>query len=53
MESPTGRAVPDPNVPILTIVALELDVLVLANLVAAIPGLLAARTSRAVLLRAE
>ncbi len=46
-------AVPSPTVPILSVVAIVLSALVLANLVAAIPGRLAARTSTALLLRAE
>ena len=46
-------AVPSPTVPILSVVAIVVSALVLANLVAAIPGRLAARTSTALLLRAE
>ena len=47
-------AVPSPTVPILScVVAIVFSALVLANLVAAIPGRLAARTSTALLLRAE
>jgi hypothetical protein len=45
--------VPIPTVPALTVVLIALGALVLANLVAAVPGRLAARTSTAVLLRSE
>ena len=46
-------AVPRPTVPTLQIVLVAIGALVLANLVAAIPGRAAARTPTAVLLRAE
>jgi hypothetical protein len=46
-------AVPSPTVPILSVAAIVVSALALANLVAAIPGRLAARTSTALLLRAE
>jgi hypothetical protein len=46
-------AVPLPSVPILSVVLVALGALVLANLVAAWPGLLAARTPTALLLRAD
>jgi ABC-type lipoprotein release transport system permease subunit len=45
--------VPAPTVPALSIVLIALGALVLANLVAAVPGLIAARTKTASLLRAE
>ena len=45
--------VPMPTVPSLTVVLIVLGALVLANLVAALPGRLAARTPTAVLLRSE
>jgi ABC-type antimicrobial peptide transport system permease subunit len=45
--------VPAPTVPTLSIVLIALGALVLANLVAAVPGLVAARTKTASLLRAE
>ena len=47
------HAVPKPIVPVLPIVLVALGALVLANLVAAIPGRQAARTQTAELLRAE
>ena len=47
------HAVPEPTVPSLTIALIALGALVLANVVAAIPGRQAARTQTAVLLRAE
>jgi hypothetical protein len=47
------HAVPAPDVPVFTIVFIALGALVLANVVAAIPGRLAARTPTAILLRAE
>jgi hypothetical protein len=47
------HVVPDPTVPALTIAVIGIAALVLANVVAAIPGLQAARTETAVLLRAE
>jgi ABC-type antimicrobial peptide transport system permease subunit len=45
--------VPSPTVPALSIVLIALGALVLANLVAAVPGVMAARTKTASLLRAE
>jgi len=45
--------VPSPTVPALSIVAIAFGALVLGNLVAAIPGRLAARTPAALLLRTE
>jgi hypothetical protein len=47
------HAVPEPTVPAITILLLALGALVLANLVAAIPGIQAARTRTALLLQAE
>jgi hypothetical protein len=47
------HAVPTPTVPALTLVAVGVGALVFANIVAAIPGRLAARTSTALVLRAE
>ena len=47
------HVVPDPTVPALTIALIAVGALVLANIVAAIPGRQAARTQTAVLLRAE
>jgi hypothetical protein len=47
------HAVPAPTVPALTLVLVGLGALVFANLVAAIPGRIAARTSTALVLRAE
>jgi hypothetical protein len=46
-------AVPDPSVPVAEIVVVALGALVLANLVAAVPGHMAARTRTALVLRAE
>jgi hypothetical protein len=46
-------AVPLPAVPLLEIVLVALGAVVLANLVAAVPGQMAARTPTAVVLRAE
>jgi hypothetical protein len=46
-------AVPDPTVPVLQVVLIAVGALVLANLVAALPGWIAARTTTALLLRAE
>jgi len=46
-------AVPDPTVPVLSIVLIALGALVFANLAAAVPGRIAARTSTALLLRTE
>jgi hypothetical protein len=47
------NAVPAPVVPVTQVVLIALGALVLANIVAAIPGLLAARTPTALVLRAE
>ena len=47
------HAVPAPAVPALTVALIGVGALVLANFVAALPGRIAARTSTAVLLRAE
>ena len=46
-------AVPEPSVPVLQVVVVALGALVLANLAAAIPGRIAARTPTALVLRAE
>jgi ABC-type lipoprotein release transport system permease subunit len=46
-------AVPEPSVPVVVVIVIALGALVLANLVAAIPGRMAARTPMALLLRAE
>jgi hypothetical protein len=46
-------AVPAPTVPILSIVVIGVGALFLANIVAAVPGRAAARTSTAVLLRTD
>jgi hypothetical protein len=46
-------AVPEPSVPALTVVLVALGALAFANLVATFPGRIAARTSTALLLRAE
>jgi hypothetical protein len=46
-------AVPDPSVPVLTVVLVALGALLFANLVATFPGRIAARTPTALLLRAE
>jgi len=46
-------AVPDPTVPVLWMVVVGLGALVFANLVAAVPGRIAARTPTALLLRSE
>ena len=46
-------AVPEPSVPVLTVVLVVLGALAFANLVAMVPGRIAARTSTALLLRAE
>jgi hypothetical protein len=45
--------VPSPTVPTRSLVLIALGALVLANLVAAVPGVIAARTKTASLLRAE
>jgi ABC-type lipoprotein release transport system permease subunit len=47
------NAVPAPTVPVLQVVVIALGALVLANIVAAVPGRLAARTPTALVLRAE
>jgi ABC-type lipoprotein release transport system permease subunit len=47
------HAVPEPTVPALTILLVAIGALILANIVAAVPGRQAARTQTAVLLRAE
>ena len=47
------HVVSDPTVPALTITLIAVGALMLANVVAAIPGRQAARTKTAVLLRAE
>lgn len=47
------HVVPEPTVPALTIALISVSALVLANLVAAIPGRRAARTPTAILLQAE
>jgi hypothetical protein len=46
-------AVPEPTVPVFEVVLVGLAALVLANLVAAVPGRMAARTPTALVLRAE
>jgi ABC-type lipoprotein release transport system permease subunit len=46
-------AVPSPDVPVSSVVLIIVSALVLANLVAAIPGRVAARTPTALLLRTE
>jgi hypothetical protein len=47
------HAVPAPSVPVLTVVIIAIGAIVLANVVAAIPGLIAARTPTAIVLRSE
>jgi hypothetical protein len=47
------RSVPEPSVPVTEVVLVALGALVLANVVAAIPGRIAARTSTALVLRAQ
>jgi hypothetical protein len=47
------NAVPSPTVPVSTVVVVALGTVVFANLVAAIPGRVAARTSTALVLRTE
>jgi ABC-type antimicrobial peptide transport system permease subunit len=47
------NAVPQPTVPVLSVVLIVVGALVLANVVAAVPGRIAARTPTALLLRAE
>jgi hypothetical protein len=46
-------AVPQPSVPVLSVGLVALGALVLANVVASLPGRSAARTPTALLLRAE
>ena len=46
-------AVPDPTVPVLQVVLVAVGAVVLANIVAAVPGRMAARTRTALLLRTE
>jgi ABC-type lipoprotein release transport system permease subunit len=46
-------AVPDPTVPVTSVVLIAVAALVLANLVAAVPARIAARTPTAQLLRSE
>ncbi len=46
-------AVPQPTVPVVSVVLVAVGTLILANLVAAVPGRMAARTPTALLLRAE
>lgn len=47
------NAVPEPSVPIASVVLVALGALVLSNVVATLPGLVAARTPTALLLRAD
>ncbi len=47
------NAVPSPTVPVTTIVLIAIGALLLANIVAALPGRMAARTPTALLLRTE
>ncbi len=47
------NAVPDPTVPVLSVILVGVGALVFANLVAALPGRSAARTPTALVLRAE
>jgi ABC-type antimicrobial peptide transport system permease subunit len=47
------NAVPDPTIPALSIVLIAVAAIILANLVAAVPGQIAARTPTAQLLRSE
>ena len=46
-------AVPDPTVPVVSVILVGIGALVFANLVAALPGRIAARTPTAFVLRAE
>ena len=46
-------AVPEPTVPVLQVVLIAFGALLVANIVAALPGRIAARTSTAMVLRAE
>jgi hypothetical protein len=45
--------VPDPSTPVLSVVVIAIGALVLANLVAGVPGRIAARTPTALAFRAE
>jgi ABC-type lipoprotein release transport system permease subunit len=47
------NAVPDPTVPVLSVVLVAFGALLFANVVAALPGRIAARTPTALVLRAE
>ncbi len=47
------HAVPVPSVPVVSVILIAIGAVVLANLVAAVPGRLAARTPTALLLRSE
>ena len=47
------NAVPSPVVPVVPIILIALGALVLANVVAAVPGRIAARTPAALVLRTE
>ncbi len=47
------NAVPDPTVPVLSTILIAVGALIFANVVAALPGRLAARTPTALVLRAE
>jgi hypothetical protein len=47
------HAVPDPSVPVVSITVITLAAILLANVVATAPARYAARTSTALLLRAE
>lgn len=47
------NAVPAPSVPVMAVVLIALGALVLANVIAAVPGRLAARTPTALVLRSE
>jgi hypothetical protein len=47
------NAVPDPSVPVLSVVLVAVGALVLANLVAAVPGRIAASTPAGLALKAE
>ena len=46
-------AVPDPTVPVAAVILVAVGALVFANLVAAVPGRIAARTPTALVLRTE
>jgi ABC-type lipoprotein release transport system permease subunit len=47
------NAIPAPSVPVLPVALIAIGALLLANIVAAIPGRIAARTPTALVLRAE